>query len=129
MCGQDLAREVPGIQLLVPDRLVDLPELRDRELRRADALPVRRATRAERVRAAAVIALGTLLMVLAGDAAPDWDALTTITSIVAIYRQARQIFESWILWLTALTQVAFGTMCVPGLRAWRRSTGRETVGR
>ena len=68
-------------------------------------------------------------MVLAGDAAPYWDALTTIASIVAIYRQARKIYESWILWLSALTQVAFGTMCVPGLRAWRRSTGRETVGR
>lgn len=115
-----------------------------------DALPVRRATRAERVRAAAVIALGTVAgsrsMVLAGDAAPVWDALTTIASIVAIYWQARKIYESWILWLsvdvvyfalygsqdlwlTALTQVAFGTMCVLGLRDWRRSMERETVGR
>ena len=115
-----------------------------------DALPVRRATRAERVRAAAVIALGTVAgsrsMVLAGDAAPVWDALTTIASIVAIYWQARKIYESWILWLsvdvvyfalygsqdlwlTALTQVAFGTMCVLRLRDWRRSMERETVGR
>lgn len=113
-----------------------------------DALPVRLATRAERTRAAVVIVLGTLtgtqLMRLVGDAAPMWDALTTVTSIVAIYWQAQKIYESWILWLsvdvvyfalygsqdlwlTALTQVAFGTMCVMGLRDWRRSMAREEV--
>lgn len=113
-----------------------------------DSLPVRFATSAERLRAAAVIAVGaaagTRLMVLVGDAAPVWDALTTITSIVAIYWQARKIYESWILWLsvdiiyfalygsqdlwlTALTQVAFGAMCVVGLRDWRRSMQREVV--
>jgi nicotinamide mononucleotide transporter len=95
-----------------------------------------------------VIAVGAVagarLMVLAGDAAPIWDALTTMTSIVAIYWQARKIYESWILWLsvdiiyfalygsqdlwlTALTQVAFGAMCMVGLRDWRRSMQREAV--
>jgi len=113
-----------------------------------DSLPVRFATSSERLRAAAVIAVGTAagarLMVLAGDAAPIWDALTTLTSIVAIYWQARKIYESWMLWLsvdvvyfalygsqdlwlTALTQVAFGAMCVVGLRDWRRSMQREVV--
>jgi len=113
-----------------------------------DSLPVRFATRAERARAASVIVAGTLVgmrvMVVAGDAAPVWDALTTITSVVAIYWQARKVYESWILWLsvdivyfllygsqdlwlTALTQVAFGTMCVFGLGDWRRSMAREGV--
>jgi nicotinamide mononucleotide transporter len=113
-----------------------------------DSLPVRFATSSERLRAAAVIAVGTVagarLMVLAGDAAPIWDALTTLTSIVAIYWQARKIYESWMLWLsvdvvyfalygsqdlwlTALTQVAFGAMCLVGLRDWRRSMQREVV--
>jgi nicotinamide mononucleotide transporter len=113
-----------------------------------DSLPVRFATSTERLRAAAIIAAGTVagarLMMLAGDAAPVWDALTTITSVVAIYWQARKIYESWILWLsvdiiyfalygsqdlwlTALTQVAFGAMCVVGLRDWRRSMRREAV--
>jgi nicotinamide mononucleotide transporter len=83
-------------------------------------------------------------MQLVGDVAPLWDALTTVTSIVAIYWQARKFYESWILWLsvdvvyfvlygsedlwlTALTQVAFGTMCVMGLRDWRRSMARGEV--
>jgi nicotinamide mononucleotide transporter len=113
-----------------------------------DALPVRWATPAERTRAAAVVVAGTLtgtqLMELVGDAAPLWDALTTVTSVVAIYWQARKVYESWILWLsvdvvyfvlygsqdlwlTALTQVAFGTMCVLGLRGWRRSMAQEQV--
>jgi nicotinamide mononucleotide transporter len=113
-----------------------------------DALPVRFATSAERLRAAGVIGLGTLvgtqLMRLAGDVAPVWDSLTTVTSIVAILWQARKIYESWILWLsvdvvyfalygsqdlwlTALTQVAFGAMCVMGLRDWKRSMTRQEV--
>ena len=58
--------------------------------------------------------------------------------------QARKIHGSWVLWLTvdvvyfwlygsqhlwltALTQVAFGTMCVIGLRDWRRSMPSEVV--
>jgi nicotinamide mononucleotide transporter len=114
-----------------------------------DSLPVRFATAAERLRVAAIIVVGTIvgtrLMVLASDVAPVWDALTTITSIVAIYWQARKIYESWVLWLsvdivyfalygsqdlwlTALTQVAFGAMCVVGLRDWRRSMDRQAVG-
>ena len=113
-----------------------------------DSLPVRFATSAERLRAAEIVAVGTVagtrLMMVAGDAAPVWDALTTITSVVAIYWQARKIYESWILWLsvdivyfalygsqdlwlTALTQVAFGAMCLAGLRDWRRSMQREAV--
>ena len=114
-----------------------------------DALPVRFATSAERLRAAVVIVLGTLagtqLMRLVGDAAPVWDALTTVTSIVAIYWQARKIYESWILWLSvdvvyfALYGVtgalAHGPdpgrvrnhACAIGLRDWRRSMVQAEV--
>jgi len=37
------------------------------------------------------------------------------------------LYGSQHLWLTALTQVAFGTMCVIGLRDWRRSMRSEVV--
>jgi nicotinamide mononucleotide transporter len=113
-----------------------------------DALPVRHAVTSERMWGLLVIAAGTLLgarlMWLAGDAAPVWDSLTTIASIVAISWQAKKIYESWMLWLTvdviyfglygsqrlwltALTQVVFGMMCVMGLRDWRRSMAGETL--
>ena len=69
-----------------------------------DALPVRLATPSERTRAVVIVVLatiaGTRLMQLAGDVAPVWDALTTVASIVAIYWQAKKIYESWILWLS-----------------------------
>ena len=113
-----------------------------------DALPVRRAARDERLRGLALVLVGTVvgtsLMQLVGDAAPVWDAFTMITSITAIWWQAKKIYESWMLWLTvdvvyfglygsqdlwltALTQVAFGAMCIVGLRDWRRAMQLEAV--
>ncbi len=113
-----------------------------------DALPVRFAAAWERARGAIAVVAGTLAgtaaMRAVGDAAPVWDSLTTVASVVAIYWQARKIYESWVLWLsvdvvyfalygsqnlwlTALTQVAFGAMCVLGLRDWRRSMAEKDV--
>jgi nicotinamide mononucleotide transporter len=113
-----------------------------------DSLPVRFATSAERLRAAAVIVVGAVagahLMELAGDAAPIWDALTTIPSIVAIYWQARKIYseldpvaQRGCSLLRALRlpgpvahgidAVAFGAVCLVGLRDWRCSMQREAV--
>lgn len=113
-----------------------------------DDLPVRWATGAERLHALAVILLvtfiGTQYMQSVGDVAPVWDTVTTIASVVAIYWQARKIYESWYLWLsvdiiylfmyggqhlylTALTQVFFFSMCLVGLRDWKRSMDQRDV--
>lgn len=105
-------------------------------------LPVRLATNLERlyglIAIVVITIIGTQYMQSIKDVAPVWDTVTTIASIVAIYWQAKKIYESWILWLsvdiiyfflyggqhlylTALTQVLFFAMCVVGIRDWRRS--------
>ena len=105
-------------------------------------LPVRRTSRTEWTWLLAAGAVGTLLLTLVLDRATDstvpfWDALTTGLSLMATYGQCRKRLESWWLWiaadvvyvplyaykelyLTSLLYVGFLTLCVLGLRDWRR---------
>ncbi|WP_405852842.1 nicotinamide riboside transporter PnuC [Streptomyces sp. NBC_00090] len=105
-------------------------------------LPVRRTSRTEWTWLLAAGAVGTLLLTLLLDRATDstvpfWDALTTALSLMATYGQCRKRLESWWLWiaadvvyvplyaykelyLTSLLYVGFMTLCVLGLRDWRR---------
>ncbi|MFE5493056.1 nicotinamide riboside transporter PnuC [Streptomyces virginiae] len=115
----------------------------------AQALPVRRTTRAEwawLAAAGAVATLGlTLLLARATDSTvPFWDAATTVLSLAATYGQCRKLVESWWLWiaadlvyiplyvykglhLTALLYVGFLALCVAGLRGWQRSLPERTA--
>lgn len=121
-----------------------------------ERLPVRRTTRAEWLWLAVAGAAGTAALTLLLDRATDstvplWDALTTALSLMATYGQCRKRLESWWLWiaadvvyiplyahkelyLTSLLYVGFMTLCVIGLRDWRRDlapavpVGRETAG-
>lgn len=69
------------------------------------------------------------------DAAPFWDALTTVLSLAAQYMLCRKQLEHWLIWIAAdviyvplyivrslpLTGVLYGIfllMCVAGLREW-----------
>jgi nicotinamide mononucleotide transporter len=78
------------------------------------------------------------------DSAPLLDAFTTCLSLGAQYLLTRKLFENWYLWitvdavyiglyawrglyLTSALYVIYGTMCVIGLREWRR-TLRAGVG-
>ena len=105
-------------------------------------LPVRRTSRTEWTWLLAAGAVGTLLLTVLLDRATDstvpfWDALTTGLSLMATYGQCRKRLESWWLWiaadvvyvplyaykelyLTSLLYVGFLTLCVLGLRDWRR---------
>jgi nicotinamide mononucleotide transporter len=72
------------------------------------------------------------------DAAPFWDALTTVLSVIAQYLLTKKIVENWHVWiaadiiyvglylykglaLTALLYLIFFVMCVIGAREWRAS--------
>ncbi|WP_371592529.1 nicotinamide riboside transporter PnuC [Streptomyces virginiae] len=77
-----------------------------RRTTRAEALPVRRTTRTEWVGLAAAGAVGvlalTLLLSRATDSTvPFWDAATTGLSLAATYGQCRKLVESWWLWIAA----------------------------
>ncbi|MCM2576557.1 nicotinamide riboside transporter PnuC [Streptomyces meridianus] len=118
-------------------------------------LPVRRTSRREWLWLTAAGAAGTAALALLLDRATDstvpfWDALTTALSLTATYGQCRKRLESWWLWiaadviyiplyahkelyLTSLLYLGFMTLCVFGLRDWRRDiaplpSGSATVG-
>lgn len=72
------------------------------------------------------------------DAAPFWDALTTVMSLIAQFMLTRKLLENWLVWisadliyiglylsrglvLTGLLYAIFLTMCVAGLVQWRAS--------
>lgn len=79
----------------------------------------------------------TLILGRAHDIAPFWDALTTALSLAAQWLLNLKKFENWFFWiaadvvyvplyfvkvlyLTGIVYVLFSTMCLMGLRAWRR---------
>jgi len=105
-------------------------------------LPVRR------IRASEVAMLGVLVVVSTvgmtyfltsvHDAAPFWDALTTVLSLTAQYLLTKKVWENWPVWIVAdviyiwlysskhlyLTSVLYALfliLCLQGVRAWRRS--------
>ncbi|MFI5492108.1 nicotinamide riboside transporter PnuC [Actinoplanes sp. NPDC051859] len=104
-------------------------------------LKVRATTRAEwiwLIVAGALATLGLWLFLdrLTGSTVPLADALTTALSLLATYGQTRKLVESWWiwitadliyiplyaykdLWLTSILYIAFLTLCILGLRAWR----------
>ena len=116
---------------------------------RADDLPVRRVTRVELATLAVVAAASTAILTWVtanqtDSVVPFWDASTVVVSILATYLQAKKVYESWFLWLsvdvvylvlystqdlylTALTQVVFGALCIQGLREWQASMRDRAV--
>lgn len=80
----------------------------------------------------------TLYLRSVNDAAPFWDALTTVLSLVAQYLLTKKKIENWLVWITAdviyialyfykdlyLTSglyIIFLLMCVAGWRAWKKT--------
>jgi nicotinamide mononucleotide transporter len=79
----------------------------------------------------------TVILGRAHDIAPFWDALTTALSLAAQWLLNLKKFENWFFWiaadvvyvplyfvkvlyLTGIVYVLFLTMCMMGLRTWRR---------
>jgi nicotinamide mononucleotide transporter len=79
----------------------------------------------------------TVILGRAHDIAPFWDALTTALSLAAQWLLNLKKFENWFFWiaadvvyvplyfvkvlyLTGIVYVLFFTMCLMGLRVWRR---------
>ncbi|WP_406448630.1 nicotinamide riboside transporter PnuC [Streptomyces sp. NBC_00876] len=107
-----------------------------------DGLPVRHTSRTEWTGLLVAGVVGTLALTVLLDRATDstvpfLDALTTALSLAATYGQCRKLVESWWLWiaadvvyiplyaykelyLTSLLYAGFLTLCLIGLRNWRR---------
>jgi nicotinamide mononucleotide transporter len=83
----------------------------------------------------------TLYLRTVQDAAPFWDALTTVMSLIAQYLLTVKKIENWYLWmaadviyvwlycfkhlyLTGFLYAIFFAMCIAGLVEWRRSMKR-----
>jgi len=79
-----------------------------------------------------------------GDIAPFWDGLTTVSSLVAQYILTRKYLENWYVWiatdvvyiglygfkhlvLTAVLYAVFLSMCLVGVRDWRKSASKEAA--
>lgn len=92
---------------------------------------------------AAAITLAFFLARFTDSTVPGWDGFTTALSLAAIYGQSRKYLESWWLWiaadliyiplylyknlrLTSVLYLVFLTLCVIGLREWRKAL-RETA--
>jgi nicotinamide mononucleotide transporter len=80
----------------------------------------------------------TLYLRTVQDAAPFWDALTTVMSLIAQYLLTKKYIENWYVWmaadviyvwlysfkhlyLTGFLYALFFVMCVAGLVEWHRS--------
>jgi nicotinamide mononucleotide transporter len=106
------------------------------------ALKVSRTTRIEWIALTAAIPICTWgmreILLKVNDAAPLWDALTTVLSLAAQYLLCRKRFENWWFWiaadvvyiplymvrkllLTAVLYAVFLAMCLVGVREWLRS--------
>lgn len=81
-------------------------------------------------------------LVVAGGAAPFWDALTAVISLGAQFLMSRKRLECWLLWiavdiiyvplylsrgllLTAVLYAIFLAMCMIGYRTWRAELRRN----
>jgi nicotinamide mononucleotide transporter len=106
------------------------------------ALKISRTSRAEWVALIVAIPICTWgmhdLLIAFNDAAPLWDALTTVLSLAAQYLLCRKRFENWWFWiaadviyiplyfsrklpLTAVLYAVFLAMCLVGVKEWARS--------
>lgn len=111
-------------------------------------LKISRTTRTEWLVIGGAIPLGTWglreILIAVNGAAPFWDALTTVLSLVAQYLLCRKRFENWFFWmaadtiyiplylsrhlpLTAVLYAVFLAMCLAGVRGWHRSMGKGTT--
>jgi nicotinamide mononucleotide transporter len=108
-------------------------------------LKVSRATRTEWIIVTVAIPVCTwglrAILIVVNGAAPFWDSLTTVLSLVAQYLLCRKRFENWFLWiaadviyvplyltrqlpLTAGLYAVFLLMCLIGVREWVKSLRR-----
>jgi nicotinamide mononucleotide transporter len=109
-------------------------------------LAISRATRVEWVFVIVTVPAGTWLLrevlLAVNGAAPFWDSLTTMVSLVAQYLLSKKRLENWLFWILAdiiyvplylsralpLTAFLYGlflVMCLIGLREWI-TTARES---
>ena len=93
---------------------------------------------------AATVGMATYLRTI-HDSAPALDAFTTCLSLGAQYLLTRKLLENWYLWVTVdavyiglyawrglyLTSLylIYGTMCVIGLREWRKTLAADAAAR
>jgi len=106
------------------------------------ALKIGRTTRLEWIFLAISVPVCTAgmraFLVTVNDAAPLWDALTTVLSLAAQYLLCRKRFENWWFWiaadliyvplylsrqlpLTAVLYALFLVMCLIGVKQWART--------
>lgn len=112
------------------------------------AVRPRWATGAERLRLAALAAVGIAVCYVVLDALDSWgplaDAWILVGSLLATYSMARGYVEFWLVWIavdlvgvplllragfypSALLYGAYGVFCVVGFLAWRRAQRAEAV--